>query len=158
MITTIKQDITTVTHGIIAHGVNCQGVMGSGVAGAIKQKWPTVYNEYKAYCNTLLSPSEALGIVQTVHIADNLIVANCFTQLNYGRDGKKYASPEAIHEAFESLIDYSIYTNLPIYTPKIGCGLGGLSWEDDVQPILRLLMHKSRTIYDRNIEMFVCEI
>lgn len=161
MITFIKKDITTVTHGIVAHGVNCQCAMGSGVAGAIRRKWPTVYTEYSSYCATLITPEEALGIVQTVQVEDEVVVANCFTQLNYGNDGKRYASLEALTEALISVFDYAEYTNLPVYLPKIGCGLGGLSWENEVYPLIKRIInthdiHPHEPVYD--IKLFICEI
>lgn len=157
MITIIEKDITTVEHGIVAHGVNCRGVMGSGVAKAIRDKWPQVYTQYKAYCNTLLYPSEALSNVQTVDITSDLVVANCFTQEKYGNDGKQYADPAAIRESIESLFDYARVYNLPIYLPKIGCGLGGLSWQDDIGPMIFALHDYLTWNYDHCFEVYVCE-
>lgn len=153
-----KQDITTATNGIIMHGVNCQGVMGSGVAAAIRHKWPSVFTNYAAFCGGLLEPSEALGVVQTVSINDDLIIANCFTQLNYGKDGKKYANVDAIDETIEAVLDLARFKDLPVYLPRIGCGLGGLSWETDVYPLLHsayLSMYLEEG-YDTHI--VVCDI
>ena len=36
---------------VIIHQVNCQGVMGSGVAKQVKDRYPVVYEMYKAKCN-----------------------------------------------------------------------------------------------------------
>ena len=57
----------------------------------------------------------------------------------YGRDGKKYAEQNSI---FNSLVNLchaiNVSGNLPrdIALPKIGCGLGGLDWDTDVEPVL----------------------
>lgn len=158
MITTIKQDITTATRGIIAHGVNCQGVMGSGVAGAIRRKWPAVFTEYKAYWDTILSPSEALGMVQVVEVDEGLFVANCFSQLDYGNDGKQYASLEALTTALEGVFDYAHVYKLPIYLPKIGCGLGGLDWETEVKPVIMQLHDTYSMLPEWGSAVFICEI
>ncbi|MGZ5551303.1 MAG: macro domain-containing protein, partial [Nitrososphaeraceae archaeon] len=143
--------------GIVGHGVNCQGAMGSGVAAAIRYKWPKVYSEYKTFCDTLLKPREALGIVQTVDIHDELIIANCFTQLNYGRGTERYADPTMIYETISGLVDLSRYTKLPVYIPRIGCGLGGLSWVEDVFPLIERADWESRKEYGYDIELFVCD-
>ncbi len=139
----IKQDITTIDNGIIGHGVNCLGKMGSGVALAIKNKWPEVYNQYVQYCNVFAKQAEEkLGIVQTVDVgtADKpLVIANCFTQVNYGHDGKRYANKVAVEESLSNLVAFAANFHMPVYIPKIGCGLGGLNFEQDVQPILETL-------------------
>ena len=149
----ITKDITTVTTGIVGQGVNCLGQMGSGVALAIRNKWNKAYTEYHTYCKNFSRPApDMLGIVQIVDISDELKVANCFTQVNFGKDGKVYADINSIDEALQGLFAYADFQNLPIFLPKIGCGLGGLNFESDVQPILESLSeefpHISVTICD----------
>ncbi len=128
----IKKDITTVSApAIIMHGVNCQGVMGSGVARTLYEKWPDVKTMY------LKIPTDymKLGVVQFVMVEHNLWVYNCFTQEFFGKDGKKYADPMAIRKCLSNLFYEATEKQIfDIYTPKIGCGLGGLDWEKDVLP------------------------
>lgn len=143
----INQDITTVEFGIIGHGVNCQRAMGSGVALAIKTKWPVVYDRF------MQGPSgrNALGKVQMIPVSNDLYVANMFTQEFYGRDGKRYASPEAIEHAFQSIAYHAHSWQWPVYLPKIGAGLGGLDWEADVLPALN-----NATEDHHNINLTIC--
>lgn len=145
----IKKDITTVQRGIIAHGVNCKGVMGSGVAKAIKTKWPEVYKEFKKW-----EPSpELLGKMQLVPVTANVWVANCFTQESYGRNPSiRYASPEAVMEALREVFRFAAQDDKPIYMPPIGCGLGGLSWELDVEPTISELCEAFE------VEVYICDI
>ena len=132
----VKKDITTVTVGIIAHGVNCQGKMGSGVAKAIRDKWSVVYEYYAR--NPI--GKQMLGVCQIVpiHNSGTLFVANCYTQVFYGFGGR-FAKPEAIKTAlihtYYKANDYKI----PVYMPKIGAGLGGLNWTNEVEPIVKEL-------------------
>ena len=42
-------NILAVKHGIIVHQINCQGVMGCVIELQIRQKWPEVYQHYKAF-------------------------------------------------------------------------------------------------------------
>lgn len=155
MIKYINKDITTVTRGIVAHGVNCQGVMGSGVAAAIRNKWPTAFYVYKNFCDVFKGPTGGkLGMVQTIPMFDSeVVVANCFTQDNYGKDGSVYADLNAVEEALENVFAYAQHVNLPIHLPKIGCGLGGLGWDAHVEPIVNRLSDE----YE-DINVFVCVV
>lgn len=102
IIRNISGDVTAPIKGIIGHGVNCQGVMGSGVALAIRNKFPKAYAEYLALC-ARKKPEDLLGTTQLVQITDDLYVANMFTQLNFGGDGKVYASLDAVRTACVAL-------------------------------------------------------
>jgi O-acetyl-ADP-ribose deacetylase (regulator of RNase III) len=128
-----QMDITTVSRGIVAHGVNCQGKMASGVALAIRRRWPECYGHYIQAWKT---HAQLLGHVVTSHFSRDVFIAHCFTQRNYGSDGKKYADARAIRACFESLDVLAKELRLPVYMPRIGCGLGGLDWHADVEPLL----------------------
>lgn len=158
MISNVKKDITTVTTGIVAHGCNCLGYMGSGVARAIKHTWPQAYSKYVLLTRQYPNPSKKLllGTVQIVKVGEpegfpELYVANCFTQEVCGNDGKVYADINAINESLENVVAYAENYNLPLYLPKIGCGLGGLSWENDVEPLLIEISSTSA------VEIVVCD-
>lgn len=145
----IKKDITTVTRGIVAHGVNCKGVMGGGVALAIRNKWPPVFDLYAS-----VKPSpDLLGQCQLVPVTSDVWVANCFTQIAYGRDPNvKYASPHAIKRSLREAFAFAAADDKPLYLPPIGCGLGGLSWNIDVRNIVEELEK------EYEVEVFVCDI
>jgi O-acetyl-ADP-ribose deacetylase (regulator of RNase III) len=138
-----NMDITTAEIGIVAHGVNCQKKMGSGVAKAIRDKWPNAYDCYMA-------TDPKLGTINWAYIDDDLWIANCYTQNYYGYDGKRYADPTYIKLCLASLARSARRTGSPIYMPKIGCGLGGLSWEQDVLPLVQRYADANHII--------VCEI
>jgi len=132
MIEYIKKDITTVTDGVIIQGVNCRGKMASGVAKAIYTKWPEVREQYLAQA----SDRRRLGKAHVVPISNKLTVLNCYTQEYYGRDGKVYACSNAIGECLGNA--FGLFgRQATFYMPKIGCGLGGLDWGKDVEPIVR---------------------
>lgn len=124
-----NSDILQIDNGIIAHGVNCQGKMGKGLAALIKNKWPIVYQEYIKLYNTR---KNLLGTVQFIQVGQNppLVIANAFTQQYYGNDKKTYADINAIRQCLFSLAKYANENYLDLHIPEIGCGLGGLSWND----------------------------
>ena len=41
----------------------------------------------------------------------------------------------------------------PVYIPRIGCGLGGLNWDKDVEPIMKGLDDDYKRIH-----IFVCDL
>jgi len=105
--------------------------MGSGVARALYMQWPIVKAEYHK------RGSMVLGDTQFVEVEPGLVVVNCFTQEYYGRDGERYASPHALKEALTLVAYEACDRDLDaVYIPRIGCGLGGLDWEEDVVPVL----------------------
>lgn len=151
MIEYIKKDITTVKSGIVLHGVNCSGIAyGSGVAGDIRKKWPAAYKMYKDRGGG----SHLLGSINfIISIKDSVIIANGYTQINYGRDYKKYADINAIEKCVKLSVEVAEAFNKSLYLPKIGCGLGGLSWEDDVKSIIEKISNDFP-----NVHIYICNI
>jgi len=130
----IKKDITTVVGpAVILHGVNCKRAMGSGVAKALFNKWPNIREEYMRFAKEEM----ILGKIAPVKVGDSLHVINCWTQENYGYDNKSYANPAAIKDCLAASAKFSNQIQIKnIYMPRIGCGLGGLNWDRDVQPLI----------------------
>jgi len=147
----IKQNVTEVSLGIVAHGVNCQHKMGSGVAKAIRKTWPQVYEAYMHHPKG----SAMLGCCSLVRIdegRDDLFVANLYTQQFYGYGGGKYASAQAIETSLSQCANYGDMYDLPIYMPRIGCGLGGLDWENDVEPVVQKINEHYRN------DIYICDL
>ena len=136
MLNVIHGNIFDAKTGIICHGVNCQRVMGSGIAAAIRQRWPVVYEKYLEMPDL---KGKLLGEVQLVAVEDDLYVANCFTQENFGSDGKKYANLDAIKRSIEYVLTVAERNTAIVHVPKIGAGLGGLDWETEVFPAIAQL-------------------
>lgn len=149
MIKEIKGDLLT-AKGIILHGVNCQGVMGSGVALAVRNKWPLVYQEYLKYVSANRPGGHLLGDVHQVNLfgSDNVIVMNCFTQEFYGKDGRKYASYDAMDACMQQVallaaVDGALSINFPL----IGCHLGGLTWG----PVREIIDFRIPDTFEKNM-------
>lgn len=138
----LNEDITKQKDGLIIHGVNCRGVMGSGVALAIKNTWKPVYKRYKEVFDTFQvsgCTEQLLGHLDVIQITPKLHVGNGYTQKNYGKDGKRYASLVSVENVLLEAFKHAYKNSLSLKTVKIGCGLGGLSWENEVHPIIELL-------------------
>jgi O-acetyl-ADP-ribose deacetylase (regulator of RNase III) len=111
---------------VIAHGVNCQGAMNSGFARVLRDRYPVIFDSYKKICDEALEihllTSALLGQVDLVKVNDRIAVANCFTQDDFGYDGKRRMSYDALDKVCQYLAKSS---TLPVVMPLIGGGLGG---------------------------------
>ena len=125
----VNRDITTITEGIIAHQVNCTNHIGSGVAKALIAKWPIVKSSYHAWCD-IYTMEDRLKTIQLIDVAENIYVANCFSQFDKGYDGKLYTDYTAIETCFKTLnqMNKTVFMT-QIYIPfNYGCGLGNGDW------------------------------
>lgn len=118
------------TATVIVHQVNGQGVMGSGVAKQVKDRYPRVFEKYKYACeNDLLK----LGSCQVVAVDETKtkFIANLCGQWNFGSDGKRYTSYDAIYSALEKLADYCVKKNIKnvAFPYKMSSNRGGASWD-----------------------------
>jgi O-acetyl-ADP-ribose deacetylase (regulator of RNase III) len=142
----VTQNIVNIPCGMIAHGCNTSGGFGSGVAGAIRKKFPqaAIAHQRKG------TGAHLLGTVDFVNVAENIIVANCYTQEFFGADGKVYADVSHIEKALGICFAEAERLDVPLYVPQIGCGLGGLVWDADVEPII------AKHIDNFNVDVTVC--
>jgi O-acetyl-ADP-ribose deacetylase (regulator of RNase III) len=126
---------------VIAHGCNMQGVMGSGVAKEFKNRYPDAFKKYLSDISNGLQ----LGDCSLAYDKEkDVYLASLLTQEFYGKDGKKYASYQAIYMG----ISYIVQMYDTIVIPKIGCGLGGCEW-DKVELIIKkwLSLYPNKDLY-----------
>lgn len=112
---------------IILQQVNCCGVMGSGIAKQIRERYPEIYNSYKYFCDShRILRQSLLGKVH-YYSTPEYVIANCFGQYSYGRDGRQYTDYDALRECFTTVAcNKAERIGIPF---QIGCGLGGGDWE-----------------------------
>jgi O-acetyl-ADP-ribose deacetylase (regulator of RNase III) len=119
---------------IIVQSVNCQGKMGSGLAKAIRDKYPQVYDLYRAeYELEMLE----LGYTSYIEVEPDKYVANICGQEFYGYDGKQYTNYDALRNGLEDVKMMAQALNVDVVIPyRIGCGLGGGDWDGVVLPMV----------------------
>jgi len=151
MYTEITKNLVTVEEGMILHGCNCSGGFGSGVAAAVRSHWPSVYEEFKKNG----TGKDKLGTIQMILVSESpdVVVVNGYTQEFYGPGDKKYADVDAITSCLDTTLYFCEMHELDLYMPKIGCGLGGLSWKDEVEPIISNASEKFN-----GVNIFICDL
>jgi O-acetyl-ADP-ribose deacetylase (regulator of RNase III) len=108
----------------LVNPINCVGVMGKGLAKQFKEKFPTMFVQYKTDCQVGLYSQMQIRIYNydTKNPIYKYIV--CFPTKYYWKDASKYLY---IVDGLKQLCIF-----LPkiksIAIPKLGCGLGELDW------------------------------
>lgn len=114
----------------IVNTVNCVGVMGKGVALEVKKRYPSVFSEYKEACNKKLVKPGHLLTLSTYNMFNPKLVINFPTK----RHWKANSRIEDVEAGLESLVrEIKILGIQSIAIPPLGCGNGGLNW-NDVKP------------------------
>jgi O-acetyl-ADP-ribose deacetylase (regulator of RNase III) len=116
-------DIFKSSAQVITNPVNCVGVMGKGLALAFKKKYPSMYKDYKSLCNNngLLPGQPTLWENEEVQILN-------FPTKRHWKDKSLLSD---IEEGLKFLAkNYAKMGISSLAMPPIGCGLGGLYWQD----------------------------
>lgn len=134
----------------LLHQANCFNTMNSGVAKAIREEFPMAY---AADLKTIKGDRFKLGTYSYAAINElSGYVVNLYGQYNYGYDGTKFTlidQLEAALAAFGRHFRIGGELGLAICLPRLGCGLGGASWDDEVEPMIQ------RQLITRGFEVHV---
>lgn len=115
----------------IAQGVNAQGVMGSGIAPIFRKHWPLMYAEYRHLCQT---DQLAVGDLHAWQTVKGNWIYNLVSQHYTGKDARLNAIEASLTKALAHAVDHEVPS---IGIPRIGAGIGGLTWPD-----VRAVLHR----------------
>lgn len=111
---------------------NARGKMGSGIAKAIREQYPDNYATYRNAYERDLSQGHQhaeMGTVVVHEADDGRVIYNIIGQQNYGYDGRRYVSYDALATAFERLDSEASQRGMDhLGLPLIGAGLAGGKW------------------------------
>lgn len=127
--------------------------MNSGLALQVKQQFPEVFAEYQKWRPVIPQMSGGaltgktrgtipLGSISKVEVSEGKWIVNAITQFNYGYDGKRYVSYDAVDIAFRNVarMCFEVYQTrgyMPtVHIPRIGAARGG----GDLRSILELIL------------------
>lgn len=158
MIKHIQCDIFESGADLILHQVNCQGVMGSGLAKQVKERYPSVYEDYKEYCDaykhnpSLLLGRSVLSITWKNYNTDFRGIVNLFAQERFGRSGECYTDYNALRQCLAYINEMlNWYDHSTIAIPyRLGCCRGGGDWSVVYKIIEDIFA-------DSNCDVLICE-
>jgi O-acetyl-ADP-ribose deacetylase (regulator of RNase III) len=127
MIEITRGDIVRADAEALVNTVNCVGVMGRGIALQFRKAFPGNFREYKAMCDRKeLHPGKVL-----VHDLGRLTNPRYIINFPTKNHWKGRSRLEDIDAGLTALITEVRARGIrSIAVPPLGCGLGGLEWED----------------------------
>jgi O-acetyl-ADP-ribose deacetylase (regulator of RNase III)/uncharacterized protein YwgA len=119
----------------LVNTVNCVGVMGKGVAEKFKQRFPAMFEDYKARCDR---KSVRLGEPYLYRDSSGVEIVNFPTK-------DHWRSPSRLMD-IERGLDYlaahaAAWKIASLALPPLGCGNGGLEWSE-VGPLIYCKLHR----------------
>lgn len=127
------------TCDVLVNPVNCQGISGAGLAKEFKQKFPRHVNIFEEFQkrSDKMKPGEVAHLY--LETKPNIMFA---TTKDHWSNPSKLSWIEAIVIRVKYLIENAPNHPNPlarissVAIPKLGCGLGGLNWEQEVKPLM----------------------
>ena len=128
----MKGDLLSQDVDAIVNTVNTVGVMGKGVALQFKRKWPENFRDYEKACK--------LGEVQIgrmfIYDAGRLFTPRYIINFPTKAHWRSPSRIEYVEAGLEDLVKHvRILEIKSIAIPPLGCGNGGLDW-DEVRPLI----------------------
>ncbi|TAH34688.1 MAG: Appr-1-p processing protein [Planctomycetota bacterium] len=121
----------------LVNTVNCAGVMGKGIALQFKQAFPANYEAYRLACNAGQVRPGRMFVFETGLLQNPRFIINFPTK----RHWRGQARMEDIEAGLQALTEEVRRRSIrSIAVPPLGCGFGGLRW-DDVRPRIEGAFH-----------------
>lgn len=147
MIEYVKGDILEAKTDAIVNTVNCVGIMGKGLALKFKEKYPRMFEAYRALCQAgHIKP----GYVHTFAVGSFLppfFVINFPTKRHWW-DNSRLEDIDSGLEALAYIVKKTGISSISI--PPLGCGLGGLDWQ-----VVRPMIEK--VFWDSQVKVYLYE-
>lgn len=132
MIVTSKGNLLTADAEALVNSVNCEGFMGKGLALQFKKAYPANFAVYERACKRGEVQAGRMLVVETGAMVNPRFIINFPTKRKWRANSKI----EDIESGLQALVTEVRARNIKsIAVPPLGCGLGGLDW-DDVRPMI----------------------
>ena len=142
MLMYVQQDIFKSPAQVIVNTVNTVGVMGKGIAKRYKEIYPDMYKQYQKFCEQHL-----LGIGKLwIYKSDTKWILNFPTKKHWRNPSKIEYIEQGLKKFVETYEEKGV---ISISFPQLGCGNGGLDWENEVRPLME------KYLKDLPIDVFV---
>ena len=147
MIEFTQGDILKTEADALVNTVNCVGVMGRGIALQFRKAYPENFKAYKKACDA----KQVQPGTMFVHDLNSLYLPRYIINFPTKRHWKNKSQIEDIQAGLEDLVtvvrDRQIRS---IAIPPLGCGLGGLDWEQ----VRELIIDAFQSLPDVKVLLF----
>lgn len=127
----------------LVNTVNCVGVMGKGIAYQFKRAYPEMHKDYVRRCK---AGSVQMGHVSSFRERGKLVIN--FPTKSHWRSSSKLDDIDAGLKALRTFIESAGIKSIAI--PPLGCGNGGLAWDD----VRALIERELGELKDIDIEVY----
>jgi O-acetyl-ADP-ribose deacetylase (regulator of RNase III) len=127
MIELTRGDILKVDVEALVNTVNCVGFMGRGIALQFKHSFPENFRVYEAACKREEVRPGRMLVVETGQLTNPRYIVN-FPTKRHWRAKSRLSDIEAGLEALVAEVKRRSIRSIAV--PPLGCGLGGLDWQD----------------------------
>ena len=121
----------------LVNAVNCVGVMGGGLALQIKRAFPANFTAYEQACHNNEVNLGEMWVFDAGQSASPRYIIN-FPTKGHWREDSRLADITAGLDDLRSIILAKGIKSIAV--PALGCGLGGLNW-DEVCPQIEAALH-----------------
>lgn len=132
MITFESGDLLQASEEYIAQGVaeGDQEGLGTGLAFKISRRWPAAQSAFKRHCRSGMFTGGSLWVFPPTESNPGIIYLATQPDMYH-------ATMPYLRTALRALVAWAKKNDVnSVALPKIGAGLGKLSWSDQVQPLL----------------------
>jgi len=120
-------DLLKETTDAIVNTVNCVGVMGKGIALQFKQRWPKNFKEYEAASKRKEIKPGKMFVYDLGEWEKPRYIINFPTKVHWRGDSKLEYVEDGLRDLVKQVKRLGIKS---ISLPPLGCGNGGLDWDD----------------------------
>lgn len=135
MITYVVSNLLQSPARVLVNTVNIDGVMGKGIAKDFKSIYPEMFKEYQSLCERKLFNIGQLWLYKTQY----KWILNFPTKEHWRSPSKLKYLELGLKKFSETYAEKGITS---ISCPLLGCGNGGLDWEQEVKPLMEKYLER----------------
>jgi O-acetyl-ADP-ribose deacetylase (regulator of RNase III) len=163
MIKYIKGDIFDSDADYLVNPVNLVGVMGAGLAKEFKKRYPYMFEQYQKWCGwlnkevdmwtqscyklwyiTFKTRPRIVQMLKNETVINQITVCDSHNIILFATksDWRNKSDIVLIEKNLSQIVEHFDNESSPNYPyvtiafPKLGCGCGGLDWENEVKPLM----------------------
>lgn len=149
MIKYIKGDLLKAQTEAIVNTVNTVGVMGKGIALQFKERYPNNFHTYLHACKEKSIYPGKLLVVKDRYLDQDVIIINFPTKIEWFKKSQYSYIEDGLKALIQTIQDYGIKS---IAIPPLGCGNGGLRWDN-----VKSLIERYLTPISNQVEILIYE-